>query len=424
MSEIWNENSKFNYFLTVELFLIKILEEENIITKKSYDNYKNVKININRINDIEQIVNHDVIAFCDSITEQVKDEFKSSFHFGVTSSDIIDTALSLQIKDALNLIINEINILSNTLKQRADKDLFICIGRSHGRYAEPMIFAQKWLSFFAELQRLKLDFDNYYKNHLTMQCSGAVGNYTVISPEIELKLSKLLNLNVETSSTQVIPRDRIARLTQIFSLLAVFLERISVELRLLQHSDVDEVYEHFKENQKGSSIMPHKKNPISAENLTGISRLIKSRSQIALENCVLWHERDISHSSTERIFLPEIFELSLYAIRKLNSLCKNLIINVENIKSKVINNPYIMSAYVLYQIIKVDTRSKDFWYKQLQKIAFESIEKNINWNALLHNELKKLNVNLNVIQSLNDLNIKNFYLNNYIKIKNRTFANI
>ncbi len=419
MAQIWKEETKFQYYLQVELALVKVLEKRKIVPAGTYKAFTKTKINCAKISELEKKFSHDVIAFCHSITEQVSEKFHSAFHFGVTSSDIIDSALSLQIRDALLLISKAVEDLLEVLMKRAQADLYLCLGRSHGRYAEPMIFAQKWLSFYAELERWKEDLLYWESKSLVMQCSGAVGSYTVLPPEVELEVAELLDLKVEKVSTQVIPRDHLARLVQHFALLSAFIERLSVELRLLQHNDVDEVEEQFSKDQRGSSVMPHKRNPISAENLTGIARILRSSSQVALENCVLWHERDISHSSAERIYLPEVFELSVYVLRRMHKLCSNLIVKSSVMEKKVLDHPYVQSSYLLHVILKHDDRSRDFWYKKIQEIIFSWLEvkSQVVWDDFLYDELKKNNFDMKKLKNRESL--KDFYISNYKKILKR-----
>jgi adenylosuccinate lyase len=314
-----------------------------------------------------------VIAFCSSITEQFQSEDTRYFHFGLTSSDVIDTAHALIIKKSMLMIKNELTDLKKILHEKAfeNRDL-LCMGRSHGIYAEAMIFGQKFLSYEAELDRRLNDW-NLLISELTGQLSGAVGNYTIISPEQEERTLQKLGLKVESISTQIIPRDRYASIISVGGLIASLFERMAIELRLLQHSDVDEVREGFSAGQKGSSTMPHKKNPISAENITGLCRILRSHVIPSLENCALWHERDISHSSAERIILPDHFGLIFYTTQRLKTLLKNLVINRNKIEARVISTEKIFSSLVLHRLVELNPQiPRDFLYELVQDCFFSS----------------------------------------------------
>lgn len=377
IATIWSEENRFQKFLQVEIALLQVLENKKKIPEGTTRAFDGVKINPKRISEIESVTRHDVIAFCTSITEQVDAKHARFFHFGVTSSDILDTALSLQLRDSLSLVITDLKELIASLKAKVDEtqDL-LCMGRSHGMYAEPMVFAQKFLSFEQEFVRRLNDYKAAFETEITGQISGAVGNYTILDADIENETLKLLNLKPETVSTQVIPRDRVAKLTGIGALTAACLERMAVEFRLLHHSDVAEIYEGFKMGQKGSSTMPHKKNPISSENITGISRVIRSHHDIALQNCVLWHERDISHSSAERLFLPDHFGLLSYALRRMTDTVTNLAIVREKVEEKVANNFASLSSFMLHELILLNHATREEIYALVQEASFGS--KNID----------------------------------------------
>ncbi len=372
VSNIWNEHSKFTAFLKVEMALLNALAKLNIIPSDIPQKYNQVSINLDRINELEAQIHHDVIAFSTSITEQVDTSAAKYFHFGCTSSDIIDTALSLQIRDSLEIEIKDLDRLISSLwdKALATKELYT-LGRSHGMYAEPMSFGTKFLSYLCELVRRNNELKNF-KDNLTGQMSGAVGNYTVLNTQVESLVMKELNLKVEPLSTQIIPRDYLATLASIQAGIANALERLAIEIRHLHRSDVSEVVEGFKPGQKGSSTMPHKKNPIASENISGLSRVIRSHQNIANENTLLWHERDISHSSSERIWLPDNFGLAVYIIRRSQRMINELHINEQTIAEKTTNAFTTLSSLALHQLIKeVDQRREEI-YSKVQKASFEA----------------------------------------------------
>ena len=373
IAQIWSEETRFQRFLDVELALLRGLEKKGKIPKGTSQKYSDVKIKPERILEIEAITRHDVIAFCTSITEQVPADVARYFHFGVTSSDVLDTALALQIKDSLTIIKDDLEKLVIALKEKAieTKDL-LTIGRSHGMFAEPMIFGQKFLSFHQEFSRRLIDYGHLLSSEVTGQLSGAVGNYTILDPELEAEVLKELGLKVEPVSTQVVPRDHLALMVSIGSLLAVALERMATEFRLLHHSDINELEEGFKAGQKGSSTMPHKKNPISSENITGMSRVIRSHVEIALQNCVLWHERDISHSSTERMYLPDHFGLLAYSIRRMTSTVRDLNLHRERIEEKVTRGFAAVSSYLLHEMILLNSVTREELYAFVQEASFNS----------------------------------------------------
>lgn len=376
IKKIWEEEEKFRAYLQVEVAHLRTLEEDGIAEAGSADKISRAKINTSRIAEIEKTTNHDVIAFCSSITEQFSPEEGKFFHFGITSSDVIDTAHALLLRQSMRVIEEDMKALRKVLLERAieTKDL-LAIGRSHGISAEAMVFGQKFLSFVAELDRAFRDWIQWQTN-LTGQISGAVGNYTVVTPEQETRTLTRLGLNIEKVSSQVIPRDHYARIISSGGLIGTLLERMAVEFRLLQHSDIDEVKEGFSKGQKGSSTMPHKKNPISSENLTGIARLLRSHLPPVLESCVLWHERDISHSSVERIIFPDHFGLLAYGLRRMKKVVEALVIDRKKVESKTLSNEKIYSSYVLHQLLLLNEGVKrELIYDIVQKAFFESNSK-------------------------------------------------
>lgn len=442
ISNIWSDQHKFETFLKAELAIIKAQEGTNIPIGTSEKIKALAKIDLDLIEQIENEVKHDVIAFSSSITKNLPIELGKFFHYGVTSSDIIDTSLSLQIKESLEVILITFEKLLATLKKVATENKhIIAFGRSHGMNAEPMSFGQKWLGHYFEFKRRYDDYTDFLKNELTGQFSGAVGNYTVLNCEIEEKALTDLGLHVETLSTQIIPRDRIAKLVSIGSLLASAIERIAVEIRHLHHSDINELHESLQKKQKGSSIMPHKKNPIASENLSGIARILRSHQLIALENIVLWHERDISHSSAERLYLPDHFGLILYALERLEKTIDSLEFHTENIEQKVLKDQSYLSSYFLHEILDKCDHTREEVYSIIQKASFDyqgqinniASGKNINNNnnnnnhvsfvSILNRYLHESKINFQA-QEMTLKEIRKIYLKETDKIFNRSNSNL
>lgn len=420
---IWSDEYKFKTFLDVELELLAVLEEDKIIPSGvSKTIRETAKIKPDRINEIELTTRHDVIAFCTSITEQVPNDIGKYFHYGVTSSDVIDSGLTLQIKASLDLVFNYYDKFLEALKNRAmETKNVMTLGRSHGIYAEPMSFGQKLLGHYSEFKRRYDDLKSFYENELTIQLSGAVGNYTILNPSIEERVAKRLGLKVEPLSTQVIPRDRIAKLISNTSMIANAIERLAVEIRHLHHSDVREVAEGFAKGQKGSSTMPHKKNPISGENLTGLSRFLRSHLNMALENSILWHERDISHSSAERLYLPDHFGILCYALDRFTSTMNNLEIDVDYIEQKVMNHAHYLSSYYLHHLIsEIKGITREELYSIVQKVSFnEEAKKSPEvFRNKIAEEVAALGHTVN-LPALDKNGIKEIYLKHVDHIFNR-----
>lgn len=413
ISRIWSDDFKFKKFLEVELSLLESLEELKIIPANTSLAFKDVKIKPERILELEEITRHDVIAFCTSITEQIKDDNISKyFHFGVTSSDIIDTALSLQVKESLTIILTSYEELLKELKSFCLKHKnLMAIGRSHGIFAEPLSFGQKFLSFYSEFQRHYQDLKAFYQNDLTCQASGAVGNYVIIPPAVEMLMAKKLGLKVEPVSTQIIPRDHLTKMIQINSRIACAIERICIEIRHLHHSDVAEVSEGFAKGQKGSSTMPHKKNPISTENLSGLARFLRSHVAISEQNCLLWHERDISHSSAERLYLPDNLGILHYSLKRLKSTIANLEVNETQVENKPFQNIQFLSSYILHQLIVKTHLSREKLYPIVQAACFQA-QTHQDLGLLkqqVETEVNKLETNIQ-LEMMDRENIKSTYL--------------
>jgi adenylosuccinate lyase len=423
ISELWTEEAKFKAMLKAELAILQALEEAGRIpVGTSAATEKGAVINPARIAEIEATTRHDVIAFCTSVTEKLSPEVAKFFHFGVTSSDIIDTGMTLQIRDSLDLILPAFKDLLHSLLKRANEmKPILCMGRSHGMYAEPMSMGQKLLGHYNEFSRRYRELLHFRETELTAQFSGAVGSFTIISPEIEAAAAKKLGLHIEALSTQVLPRDRVAKLIQINALIASAIERFAVEIRHLHRSDVNELHEGFAKGQKGSSTMPHKKNPIAAENLTGMARVLRSHTHIALDNIVLWHERDISHSSAERLFLPDNFGILFYALKRLKSTIDGLEFHTEEIEKRVQAQSVHLSSFFLHHLIEHSSCRREELYPLVQAASFTQKGQSSpeGFASELARELKEKNITVTLPSPSFD-SLKSHYLKTTEAVFNRS----
>ena len=386
LKHIWDDKHKYTLWLKIELAAAEAMEKLKLIPKgiARKVNSKS-KINPKRILDIEKNVKHDVIAFLTSITEQVGSEAKY-LHKGMTSSDVLDTCFNLQLKQSGEILLRDIDKLLTSIKRQAIKHKYtLCIGRSHGIHAEPTTFGLKMLTFFQEFSRNRKRLLNAIDEISTCAISGAVGTFANIDPKIEKYVASKLNLKVEPISTQVIPRDRHAHFFSTLGIIASSIERFATEIRHLQRTEVLELEEFFGNKQKGSSAMPHKKNPILSENLTGLARLIRSSVIPALENVSLWHERDISHSAVERNIGPDATTALDFALVRLNNLVKNLNIYPKKMKKNLdITNGLLFSQRVLLELTNYGY-SREQSYKIVQRNAMKSWKN----NSLFYDNLMK-----------------------------------
>lgn len=371
MKSHFAEDSRFKYMLKVEIAVAEVQAQMKLIPHKAaQDIKKKSKINVARIFEIEQSTKHDVIAFVSQVAETVGDSGKY-IHFGLTSSDVLDTALSLQMSEALDLILSEIAVLKKTLQKMitAHKKT-ICPGRTHGIFAEITTFGFKMAGFLSELNRNEEKVKLAKKHFQICKLSGAVGTSSALPVQFEKNVAKLLGLKVEPFATQVVPRDRHAELMMSLAFLTSGYERLAVELRHLQRSEVSEVIEGFSKGQKGSSAMPHKKNPISAENITGLARLVKGYAWTAMENIPLWHERDISHSSNERVIFTDALTVTHYLTRRLNSLLSNIYIDVDRMEANThLLGGVLYSSHLLLHLVDKHGLSREDSYKLIQSAA-------------------------------------------------------
>jgi len=373
LKNIWTDENKYKIWLDIELAAAEAMEKLNIIPKGVVKKVRSkAKINVSRILKIEEAVKHDVIAFLTSITEKAGKESRF-LHKGMTSSDILDTCFNLQLKKSGEILLDDIkNLLASIRKQAIKHKKTLCIGRSHGIHAEPITFGLKMLTFYQEFLRNKKRLKDSINEISTCAISGAVGTFANIDPRVESYVAKKLKLKVEPISTQIIPRDRHAQFFSTLGIIASSIERLATEIRHLQRTEVLEVEEFFGKKQKGSSAMPHKKNPILSENLTGLARMVRSAVIPALENVALWHERDISHSAVERSIGPDATTTLDFALVRLNGVIKNLNIYPKNmLKNLNLTNGLFFSQRVLIELTSVGF-TREQAYALVQKHAMQS----------------------------------------------------
>lgn len=382
MGQIWTDRNRYQVWLEVELAVCEELVVEGVIPKKDWmELQKKARELMNaggvdpeRVEHHEAITRHDVIAFTTAVAERLG-PISRYIHYGLTSSDVVDTALSLLLQRAGAVLLDDIEKLLGSLKAQAIqyRDL-PTIGRSHGIFAEPTSFGLKFLGWYCEWERNLARLKDALEGVCTGKLSGAVGANPHWGPDFEERVLKRIGLDREPVSTQVLPRDRHAHLMGVLAVCGSSLERMAVELRHLQRSEVGEVLEGFKKGQKGSSAMPHKRNPISSENLTGAARLLRSYSQAALENVALWHERDISHSSVERVIFPDATILLNYALNRMNQVLQELVVREEKVAENLERaGPTVFSGHFLLALVKTGATREEA-YAWVQECALSSLE--------------------------------------------------
>ena len=379
LTDIWSEENKYKIWLDVEIAAAQAMEKLGQIPKGvSSIVRKKARINVKRIHQIENQVKHDVIAFLTSVTE--KAGIKARYlHQGMTSSDVLDTSYNIQLVQSGKIILKDLDQILKVLKKQAKKYKFTpCMGRSHGIHAEPITFGLKLASFYEEFKRNKKRLISAIDEVSTCAISGAVGTFANIHPNVEKHVAKKLNLKIEPISTQVIPRDRHAFYFSVLGIIAGSIERAATEIRHLQRTEVYELQEFFSKNQKGSSAMPHKKNPILSENLTGLARMIRSAVVPALENIALWHERDISHSSVERNIGPDANITLDFALVRLTNILDNMVVYPNKMLENLnITKGLIFSQELMLELTKTGlTREKS--YKMVQTYSKRCFSENLN----------------------------------------------
>lgn len=372
MKKLWDLNAKYSAWLEVEKALVKGWNKLGLIPDSDCEKIcKNAKFNIQRIDEIEAVTKHDLIAFTTSVSESLGEESRW-FHYGITSSDCIDTAVALQMRDSLRIILKDVELLREAIKKRAieHKDTLM-VGRSHGIHGEPITFGLVLAIWYDEIGR-HLDALKATLEVISVgQLSGAMGNLAHTPIELEELVCKDLGLKAAPASNQVIQRDRYARLMSDLALMASSCEKIAVEIRHLQRTEVYEAEEYFSQGQKGSSAMPHKRNPVLSENITGLCRMIRSFAIPAMENVALWHERDISHSSVERFILPDSFITTDFMLARLTSLIEKLVVYPKNMmKNLNLTGGLVFSQRILLELPKKGVSREDA-YKIVQRNAMK-----------------------------------------------------
>jgi len=411
IKNIWELDNKFNYYLKVELAVCQAYARLGMIPMEALRQIREkASFTIERIDEIEREVKHDVIAFLTAINESVGAENAKYIHMGLTSSDVIDTAFALQIKDSANIILKSLNDLISIIKQKAlEHKETVCIGRSHGVHAEVMTFGFKLLNWLDSFERAKKTLILSLEEISVGQISGPVGTYSNLPVDIEELACAELGLAPAKISTQIISRDRHAKFMSQLAIIAGLVEQYATEIRHLQKTEVREVEEGFGKNQKGSSAMPHKKNPVLCENLCGLSRVVRANMLTAYENMNLWHERDISHSSAERIIFPDSLILVDFMLARFKYVVENLVVHNENMKKNTeLYGGIVYSQKVLLKLIEKGY-TREAAYKIVQKHALSALNNGnfkdgiISENIFEENELEACFDEQDYLKNINEI---------------------
>jgi adenylosuccinate lyase len=422
MTKIWSPEKKYQKWLDVEILACEAMAKLGKIPKSSLKNIKeNVSINVGRIDEIEKTTKHDVIAFLTSLTEKVGEDGRF-IHMGMTSSDVLDTAFDVQLKEAAEILLEDIDKLLAVLKRRAfENKNTLMIGRSHGIHAEPITFGLKMALWYQEMQRNRRRLIQAKESISYGKISGAVGTFSFIDPFVEEYVCRELGLKPAPVSSQIIQRDRHAEFFTTLAIIASSLDKFAQEIRLLQRTEVREAEEYFSPGQKGSSAMPHKRNPILSENISGLARLVRSYAVASLEDIALWHERDISHSSVERVIGPDAtIALDFMLYRFTNMMDKLVIYPEKMIYNLNMTHGVIFSQMVLLALIEKGTTREDA-YAIVQKNAMKSWQEGLEFRDLLEND-SKVTKYLKKKELTAIFDVKNF-LKNLDFIFNRVFGN-
>ena len=419
MKKIWSDQNKYNTWLDVELAVVEVLVEDGIVPSESYEVIKQkAEFSVERTLEIEKTTNHDVIAFLTNLSENIGPDSRY-IHMGMTSSDLLDTSMALQCKQAGEIILKKLKVFKDLLRKKAVeyKDTFQ-IGRSHGVHAEPITFGLKLALWSEEIDRNVKRWETAIETISTGMISGAVGTYQHLDPSVEDRVCKKLDLNPASVSNQVIQRDRHAHYLNTLAIIGCTFEKIAIEIRHMQRTEVLEAEEFFSKGQKGSSAMPHKRNPILTERVTGFARLLRGNAHTAMENVALWHERDISHSSIERVIFPDSTTIVDYILIKMTNLIENLLIYPKNMQKNLdLTKGLIFSQEVLLLLIKKGL-TRENAYEIVQRNAMKVWEDRVDFKELLKTDNEVMNYLTE--NELNDL----FDLSKIMKNINKIFERI
>ena len=408
LEKIWSDQNKINTWKNIQFYYVQTLEDENIAPNGLSEKIKSTKVSKEEVEEREAITNHDLASFVDVLQEKVG-EGSNWIHYGLTSSDIIDTANSLLITESIVVVENLVKELLTVLETRAiqEKDTKI-IGRTHGVFAEETFLGNIFGNWFLEIKRGLERLTRARENIGVGKLSGPVGNYTVVSEEIEQKTLNKLGLQQEIFASQIVSRDRYAEVLSSIAILGSTFDRVATNIRSYQRSEISEMFESFKEGQKGSSAMPHKKNPIASERISGLARILRGNIISGLENMVLWNERDISNSSVERIIFPDSFNIIAFISKELKNVIENLHINYEKINSNLeLANSKLMSQKVLSFLVSQGI-DRDTAYREIQKALFDDV----SFKELKESINKKFNVD---VPDFHIDSIKNFDKDSFSK---------
>lgn len=384
IKQIWSQENKYRKWLDVEIHACEAMAELGLIPAGALENIKSkADFNVQRVDEIEAVTNHDVIAFLTCVAEYVGEDSKY-IHLGLTSSDVLDTALAVQMKEAGELILEKLRQLREALLDRAAEHRYtMMMGRTHGVHAEPITFGLKMLLWVAETDRNTARMERAVETVSAGKISGAVGTYANIDPRVEEHVCRSLGLVPAPISTQILQRDRHAEYMAAIAVTGSSLDKFATELRTLQRTEILEVEEYFAKGQKGSSAMPHKRNPITGERISGMARLLRGNAQVALENVALWNERDISHSSVERIIIPDSTMTLYYMLHKMTGMINNLLVYPENMKKNMERtHGLLFSQRVMLELVdKGLTRERA--YELVQRNAMKSWREDVSFRDLL-----------------------------------------